>query len=41
MADLFLDWGALGALSSAVGPMSTVDTGGVTVDMGFNAVDGL
>jgi Ca2+-binding RTX toxin-like protein len=39
MADLFLDWGALGALNSAVGPMSTVDTGGVTVNVGFNAVD--
>lgn len=39
MANLFLDWGALGTTNSALSDSSTVDTGGVAVTVGFTAVD--
>jgi Ca2+-binding RTX toxin-like protein len=39
MAELFLDWGDLGPVNSAVSPTSSVDTGGVNVDISFTPVD--
>lgn len=39
MADLVLDWGLFGAYGSVLGPTQTVDTGGVSVTLDFNAED--
>lgn len=39
MANLFLDWAALGSPNSAFTGSSTVDTGGVNVTVGFTPVD--
>ena len=41
MADLFLNWGALGPFGTGLdsGATATVDTGGVAVDVTFTAID--
>lgn len=39
MADLNLDWSLFGSYGSPLGASSTVETGGIAVTVGFNALD--